>query len=127
MASHVQTETRKTVTRKALDIDPKIIAAGVVALVAAVILVVLYLGGTVNIPGLSVGGGGLLLTVVAGYVKKSSHGDLVEEIADDARDIADAAAPVVDELAPQAAPVVKDVEDAVDELAVAFGTTPTAR
>lgn len=126
MASHVQTETRKTITRKPLDIDPKIIAVGVIALIALAILVVLFLGGTVNIEGLSVGGGGLLLSVVAGYVKKSSHAELVEEVADDARTIADAAAPVVAELVPAAAPVVTDVEEAVDELASAFGT-PTAR
>lgn len=126
MASHVQTVTRQTVTRKPLDIDPKIYAVAVIALVALVILITLWLGGVVNIPALSVGGGGLLLSVAAGYVKKSSHAELIEEIADDARAIADAAAPVVAEVAPAAAPVVRDVEEAVDELAAAFGT-PTAR
>lgn len=112
MTSTTTRVSKTVVTRTALDIDPKVAVAAVLALVADLILVVLFLAGRIDAGTLAVGVGPSSVAVLGAYVKRSTHLDPTA-IAAEAHDVLEAAEPVIDAVAPAAAPVVQVVDDGV--------------
>ena len=100
--------TKTVVTRKPTDVEPKLVAVAVVAVLADVALIALYLAGAIDAPTLAAGIGPAALGVLAGYVKRSTHGAIDPE---QLLELVQDAAPTVAELVPDAAPVAAAVAD----------------
>ncbi len=120
MTTYSKTVTAESLTRSWLDIDPKVRNAAIVALAADLAALGAWLQGTIGLHALFAGIAFTALPVLAGYVTTSKHRAILEDIVDEADEVAHDVAPIIEEAAPEAAPAVAVAVDGIDALHAAF-------
>lgn len=130
MASHVQHVTRAVVTRRPGDIDPKVagvftVAAATIAIVVIAVIAVQVLGGHPDVTAVIGPILPVLTAAAVGYLKRSTHRELIEDGIEQATEIADALAPAIIAIAPAAADDVDQVVDGLTWVARQIDDDPT--